>query len=225
MPISCGPSYRIIRGKGKGNAHHRHERKQKQQPLSDSNRASSSLSFFSTASTSSNRASSSLSFLSAASTVARAGLSASCAFKSSETFNSIINDHPSLSFKGICRRGGPSESPGIWVPPEELQRLPVPEGYTILFPIELTAKDYFRRIFDIVGMCIQGFVLRMKVKYRDAIGHIGSKQEQYDFTKMCDLYYLMKHIMDPTSAPVYARGSYMLRDGSQPFHLFLHNRC
>ena len=95
----------------------------------------------------------------------------------------------------------------------------------MFFPIELTVKDYFRRIFDIIGMCIQGFVLRMKVKYRDAIGHLGSKQVQYDFTKMCDLYYLMKHITDPASAPVYARGSYMLRDGSQPFHLFLYNRC
>lgn len=114
-----------------------------------------------------------------------------------------------------------AESPHNWVPPEELRRInvPVPDGapYTLFFPIELTNKDYLRRIFDIVAMGIQGTVRRMIGKHRDSIGPIGSKQEPYNFTKTCDLYYLTKHIVDPASAPVYARGSSMLCGTSQLF--------
>jgi hypothetical protein len=106
----------------------------------------------------------------------------------------------------------PAPSPHDWIPPEELQRIdvPIPEGatYTLFFPIELTNKDYLRRIFDIVAMGIQGTVRRMIGKYRSGIGPIGSKQEPYNFTKTCDLYYLTKHITDPASAPIYARGSH-----------------
>jgi len=48
-------------------------------------------------------------------------------------------------------------------------------------------------------------------RYRSAVGPIGRKQEQYDFTKTCDLHYLLKHIMQPATAPVYASGSFPRR--------------
>lgn len=48
-------------------------------------------------------------------------------------------------------------------------------------------------------------------RYRGAAGAIGRKQEQYDFTKTCDLHYLLKHITQPATAPVYASGSFPRR--------------
>jgi hypothetical protein len=43
------------------------------------------------------------------------------------------------------------------------------------------------------------------------VGPLGRKQEQYDFTKTCDLHYLLKHIIQPASTPVYASGSFPRR--------------
>jgi len=97
--------------------------------------------------------------------------------------------------------------------------VPVPEntGYTLFFPIELTNKDYLRRVFDIVATGIQGSVKRMIGKHGARLGPIGSQKKkggkaEYDFNKTCDLYYLAKHIADDASAPVYAQGL-------QPFHV------
>jgi len=91
--------------------------------------------------------------------------------------------------------------------------VPVPEstGYTLFFPIELTNKDYLRRVFDIVASGIQGSVKRMIGRHGARLGPIGSQKKkggkaEYDFNKTCDLYYLAKHIADDASAPVYARG-------------------
>jgi hypothetical protein len=117
---------------------------------------------------------------------------------------------------------GPRPDPAdeVWQPPSHLQRIdvPVPEAasYTLFFPIELSNKDYLRRVFDIVAMGIQGTVRRMIGKHGQRIGPIGSQKKksghaEYDFSKTCDLYYLTKHIADDASAPVYARGL-------QPFH-------
>jgi hypothetical protein len=107
----------------------------------------------------------------------------------------------------------------VWEPPRELlppleflrAEVPVPGSapYTLFFPIELTNKDYLRRVFDIVAMGIQATVRRMIGKYRDAIAPIGSAKDPYDFSSSCDLYYLTKHIIDKgygRSAPVYAQG-------------------
>ncbi len=109
----------------------------------------------------------------------------------------------------------PAPAADVWEPPSQLQHIivPVPEAasYTLFFPIELTNKDYLRRVFDVVAMGIQGTVRRMIGKYGQRIGPIGSQEKkfghaEYDFSKTCDLYYLTKHIAHEASAPVYARG-------------------
>jgi hypothetical protein len=106
-----------------------------------------------------------------------------------------------------------------WVPPEGLQRIQVPraEGnsaYTLFFPMELTSKDYLRRIFDIVASGIQGTVMRKIAQYRSSgtpLKPIGAKKgkhvtqpKSYDFANTCDIYYLSKHIEE--NSQIYARG-------------------
>jgi hypothetical protein len=103
-----------------------------------------------------------------------------------------------------------------WQPPQELlppreflrveMSVPGPAFYTLFFPIELTQKDYLRRVFDIVAMGIQRTVQLMIRKFGDTIAPIGTDKDPYDFDSSCDLYYLTKHIFDSRSAPVYARG-------------------
>jgi hypothetical protein len=114
----------------------------------------------------------------------------------------------------LCRPS-PAPAADVWEPPRELQRIdvPVPEstGYTLFFPIELTNKDYLRRVFDIVASGVQGTVKRMIGRHGARLGPIGSQKQkggkvQYDFNTTCDLYYLAKHIADDASAPVYAQG-------------------
>ncbi len=113
---------------------------------------------------------------------------------------------------------GPRPAPAAedWQPPQELLppreflrvevSVPGPDFYTLFFPIELTQKDYLRRVFDIVAMGIQRTVQIMIRKFGDTIAPIGTDKDPYDFDSSCDLYYLTKHIMDSRSSPVYARG-------------------
>jgi hypothetical protein len=113
---------------------------------------------------------------------------------------------------------GPRPAPAAedWQPPQELLPaleflrvevpVPGPAFYTLFFPIELTQKDYLRRVFDIVAMGIQRTVQIMIMKFGDTIAPIGTDKDRYDFDSSCDLYYLTKHIMDSRSSPVYARG-------------------
>ena len=98
----------------------------------------------------------------------------------------------------LCRPS-PASAADVWEPPRELQRIdvPVPEstGYTLFFPIELTNKDYLRRVLDIVAQGVQGTVKRMIGRHGARLGPIGSQKQkggkaQYDFNTTCDLYYL-----------------------------------
>jgi hypothetical protein len=100
--------------------------------------------------------------------------------------------------------------PEVWLPPTELRccfvhRQGKPRA--LFFAIELKNKDYLRRIFDVVALGIQNTVQRLVLRHRDSIGPIGSKKKPYDFDQTCDLYYLIKHVTDPKSAPVYALGA------------------
>ena len=101
-------------------------------------------------------------------------------------------------------------SPEVWSPAPELQCSFVQrqgKPHALFFPIELKNKDYLRRIFYAVALGIQDTVRRLVSRYRGSIGPIGSKKKQYDFDQMCDLYYLVKHVTDPKSAPIYALGT------------------
>jgi hypothetical protein len=166
----CGNNYTIKRGKAKGKLHHRHlhplppEYQQKhphklqeeEQQLLAASRPSSSLSF-------STRPSSSLSFFSTASTVLRVGEGGNR--KSSQTFNNpTAEDDTASPLREISRRGRPFDAQEMWKPPEDLQRVSMPEGCTLFFPIELTGRDYMRRALDVVAQCLQGKVLRTMVK-------------------------------------------------------------
>jgi hypothetical protein len=95
----------------------------------------------------------------------------------------------------------------VWVPPLELQSTNVykPDGrtYPLKFPIELTNKDYLRRILDVVAQGIQDTAEYIATNYQQARS-IGSGFERYDFNTTFDLYYLTKHILD--NLGIYARG-------------------
>ena len=101
-------------------------------------------------------------------------------------------------------------SPEVWSPAPELQCSFVHrhgKPHALFFAIELKTKDYLRRIFDAVAFGIQDTVQRLVLQYRDSIGPIGSKKKKYDFEVMRDLYYLVKHITDAKSVPIYAKGT------------------
>jgi hypothetical protein len=165
----CGNNYTIKRGKAKGKLHHRHlhplppqyqqkhlQKQEEEQQLLSASRPASSLSFSTT------RPSSSLSFFSTASTVLRVGEGANR--KSSHNFNNTADEDTGSPLRAISRRGQPFDAQEIWEPPADLQRVSMPEGCTLFFPIELTGRDYMRRALDVVAQCLQGKVLRTMVK-------------------------------------------------------------
>lgn len=171
LNMICGNNYTVKRGKAKGKLHHRHlhplpQQKRPQMPeeeelMFSASRPSSSLSL-------STRPSSSLSFFSTASTVLRVGQGVNYVLKTSHE-NPVAGDEAASPLRAINRRGWPADAREIWQPPEDLQRVSMPEGCTLFFPIELTGSDYIRRILDVVARCLQRVVLRTMVKCVKAV--------------------------------------------------------
>ena len=74
----------------------------------------------------------------------------------------------------------------VWTPPTEvLQRIQV-DSYSLFFPLELTNKDYMRRVLDIVAIGIRDRVISITADRR--LPPLSSDNDS-------DVYYLLKQLL------------------------------
>ena len=83
-----------------------------------------------------------------------------------------------------------------WKPPPAFQRRDLEgadgQSYTLFFPLELTNKDYLRRIFEVVARGISTSVVRItQEKHLEVYYSKGGRDSSQD------LYYLLKQILAP----------------------------
>eukprot|EP00981_Chlorochromonas_danica_P014100 scaffold7359_cov254-Ochromonas_danica.AAC.1 len=91
-----------------------------------------------------------------------------------------------ISAKENIRKSSTLTVANGWVPPENLQKIETAQGYIHFFPLELTNKDYLRRVLDITAIGIRQRVL--EITKQRSLEKISEDNEE-------DIYYLLKQIL------------------------------
>lgn len=120
----------------------------------------------------------------------------SCAFSHDQHYHKQRNDFQALHYQKASqvskkknaerKENNSEESTNIWVPPGDLQKKDKGLGYTIQFPLELTNKDYLRRVLDLTCIGIRSRIVQITA--------------ESGFTKIAkendgDIFYLLKQLL------------------------------
>lgn len=85
----------------------------------------------------------------------------------------------------------------VWEPPKDMQRIDLvgDRKYTLTFPVELTNKDYMRRVLEMAGNGLSATVYDLTDSVNDKYG--AKTLPCVEGKEACDVFYLLKHVKKP----------------------------